>query len=126
MLRDRQEASTPISHSIYYVLTLAISVYRARDEVDNAEWLEQLEDAADRLELCTEARSRARDIFLTTVSEERSKQTTLAASLYVGALVESDQRSQTAVANAVGVSRLTVQKYWKEHLKAAGLDPPGW
>lgn len=101
-------------------------MYRARDELDNAEWLEQLEDAADRLELSTSARSRARDIFLTTASTHRSKQTTLAASLYVGALVESDERSQTAVADAVGVSRLTVQKYWKEHLKAAGLEPPEW
>ncbi len=101
-------------------------MYRARDELDNAEWLEELEAAADRLGLNTSARSRARDIFLTTVSEDRSKQTTLAASLYVGALVESDERSQTAIAEAVGVSRLTVQKYWKEHLEAAGLDAPDW
>jgi transcription initiation factor TFIIIB Brf1 subunit/transcription initiation factor TFIIB len=102
-------------------------VYRASDERDNADWLAQLEVAADRLELETEARSRARDVFLSTVPDEsRSKQTTLAASLYVGALVAGDERSQQSVADAVGVSRLSVQQHWKDQLEAAGLEPPGW
>ena len=102
-------------------------MYRASDERDNADWLAQLERAADRLELDTEARSRARDIFLSTVPEDdRSKRPTLAASLYVGSLVAGDEKSQQAVADAVGVSRLSVQQRWKDQLEAAGLDPPGW
>lgn len=103
------------------------AVYRARDELDNAEWLAELEAAADRLGFGSEARSRARGIFLSTVPEQdRSKRATLAASLYVGALVAGDQPTQGAVADAVGVSRLSVQQHWKELLEATGLDPPDW
>ncbi|MFC6721939.1 transcription initiation factor IIB family protein [Halobacteriaceae bacterium SHR40] len=102
-------------------------MYRASDEVDNADWLETLEQAADRLDLGTDARSHAREVFLSTVPEsERSKQAKLASSLYVGALIAGDQRSQTKVADAVGVSRLSVQQHWKEQLKETGLQPPGW
>lgn len=102
-------------------------MYRASDERENADLLAQLEAAADRLDLGTAARSRARDVFLSTVPGEGcSKQTTLAASLYVGGLVAGDERSQQSVANAVGVSRLSVQQHWKDQLEAAGLDPPGW
>lgn len=102
-------------------------MYRARDERDNAEWLADLETAADRLELGTEARSAARDVFLSAVpDQERSKPAAIAASLYVGALVASDQRSQGSVADAVGVSRLAVQQRWKELLETAGLEAPSW
>jgi len=102
-------------------------VYRASDEVANADWLETLETAADRLELGTAARSHAREVFLSTVPEsERSKQAKLASSLYVGALIAGDQRPQTEVAEAVGVSRLSVQQHWKEQLEATGLQPPEW
>ncbi len=102
-------------------------MYRASDELENAEWLDTLETAADRLELGSDARSHARDVFLSTVPEsERSKQARVASSLYVGALIAGDQRSQTAVADAVGVSRLAVQQHWKAQLEATGLEPPGW
>ena len=102
-------------------------MYRASDERDNADWLAELETAADRLELGTDARSRARDVFLSTLPDaDRSKRATLAASLYVGTLVASEQRSQSEVAEAVGVSRLAVQQRWKEQLKAAGLEAPDW
>jgi len=102
-------------------------VYRASDERENEDWLATLEIAADRLDLGNEARSRARDIFLSTVPDEaRSKRATLAASLYVGALVAGEQQSQGTVADAVGVSRLSVQQRWKEQLEAAGLEPPDW
>lgn len=102
-------------------------VYRASDELDNAEWLETLETAADSLDLGTDARSHARDVFLSTVPEsERSKQARVASSLYVGALIAGEQRSQTAVADAVGVSRLAVQQHWKDQLEATGLEPPEW
>jgi hypothetical protein len=102
-------------------------VYRASDEVDNAEWLAELEDAADRLELGTEARSRGADAFLSALPElERSKRATMAAALYVGALVAGEQRTQSEVADAADVSRLAVQQHWKEVLAAAGLDAPDW
>jgi transcription initiation factor TFIIIB Brf1 subunit/transcription initiation factor TFIIB len=102
-------------------------VYRASDEVANEEWLADLEAAADRLDLGTTARSRATDVFLSTLPDsDRSKRATLAASLYVGALVAGDQRSQGEVADAVGVSRLSVQQRWKDVLEEAGLDAPTW
>jgi transcription initiation factor TFIIIB Brf1 subunit/transcription initiation factor TFIIB len=102
-------------------------VYRASDEVANEEWLAELDQAADRLDLGAQARSRAADLFLSALPDaERSKRATLATSLYVGALVAGDQRPQGAVADAVGVSRLTVQQQWKEMLERVGLDAPDW
>jgi transcription initiation factor TFIIIB Brf1 subunit/transcription initiation factor TFIIB len=102
-------------------------VYRASDERNNEQWLADLDAAADRLGLGATARTRAQDVFLSTVpASERSKQAALAASLYVGALVAGEQRSQGAVADAVGVSRLSVQQRWKDQLEAAGLQPPDW
>jgi hypothetical protein len=104
-----------------------VPVYRASDEVANAEWLAELEDAADRLDLGTAARSRAADAFLSALPElERSKRATMAASLYVGALVAGEQRTQSEVADAADVSRLAVQQRWKEVLAAAGLEAPDW
>jgi transcription initiation factor TFIIIB Brf1 subunit/transcription initiation factor TFIIB len=112
---------------LLFAVSLPTGVYRASDEREHREWLEELEVAADRLGLGTDARSRAADVFLSSVpDEDRSKRATLAASLYVGALVAGEQRSQASVAEAAGVSRLTVQQRWKELLEAAGLDPPGW
>jgi transcription initiation factor TFIIIB Brf1 subunit/transcription initiation factor TFIIB len=102
-------------------------VYRASDEVANEEWLSDLDEIGDRLELGDEARSRAADLFLSTVPEaDRSKRAALATSLYVGALIAGDRRSQSAVADAAGVARLTIQQRWKEMLEAAGLDAPEW
>lgn len=102
-------------------------MYRASDQVDNEEFIEELQAAADRLELGTDARSRATDVFLSNLPEEsRSKRATLASALYVGALVAGDQRSQTEVAEAVGVSRLSVQQHWKDLLETVGLDAPDW
>jgi len=109
-------------------------VYRARDHVENERWLAEIEESADRLELDTAARSRATDLFLSTVTEwddpdERdadSRRAVVAASLYAGSLIEGDQRSQSQVADAVGVARLTIQQRWKGLLEEAGLQPPSW
>ncbi len=102
-------------------------MYRARDQVANERWLAELERAAETLDLASTARERATDLFLSTVpAEKRSKRAVLAASLYAGALIAGDKRSQGAVADAVGVSRLTVQKRWKPLLEEAGLQPPTW
>ncbi|MFB6124336.1 MAG: transcription initiation factor IIB family protein [Halanaeroarchaeum sp.] len=102
-------------------------MYRAGDEVDQAEWLAELREAADRLDLDAAARSTAQELFLSRLpTEERSKRAALAASVYAGSLIAGDQRSQTAVADAVGVSRLVIQKRWKALLEDAGLDAPSW
>ena len=102
-------------------------MYRAREHVENEKWLAAIDDAAERLELGSEAKSRATDLFLSTVpAADRSKRATAAASLYAGALIAGDRRSQSAVADAAGVSRLTVQNRWKALLEEAGLEPPQW
>jgi transcription initiation factor TFIIIB Brf1 subunit/transcription initiation factor TFIIB len=102
-------------------------VYRASDEIENEAHLDRLQEAADRLDLGTESRSRATDVFLSNLPEgDRSKKATMAASLYVGALVAGEQRSQGAVADAVGVTRLSVQQHWKDLLETSGLDAPSW
>ncbi|MFC7046220.1 transcription initiation factor IIB family protein [Halobacteriaceae archaeon GCM10025711] len=102
-------------------------MYRARDAVDQAEWLAELDRAADRLDLGSDARSNARDLFLSMAPDgDRSKRAVLAASLYAGALIAGDGRSQGAVADAMGVARLTIQQRWKNVLEEAGLEPPGW
>lgn len=102
-------------------------MYRARDQVENEEWLATIDDAAEQLDLGGDAKSRAIDLFLSTVpSEERSKRASVAASLYAGSLIAGERRSQSDVADAVGVSRLTVQKRWKDLLDEFGLEPPQW
>lgn len=104
-----------------------LGMYRARDRVDNEEWLAELQQTADSLELDERARSVAEDLFLSTVPDaDRSKRATMAASLYAAGLVAGDQRSQGAVAEAADVSRLTIQSRWKDLLEEAGLKPPGW
>jgi transcription initiation factor TFIIIB Brf1 subunit/transcription initiation factor TFIIB len=102
-------------------------VYRARDRVEHEAWLARIDRAADSLELGAEARSNAVDLFLTHVPDaDRSKPAAAAASLYAGALLAGEERSQSTVAETMGVSRLSVQQRWKELLADAGFDPPSW
>ncbi|WP_293030387.1 transcription initiation factor IIB family protein [Natronococcus sp.] len=102
-------------------------MHSARDRIEYQPWLEELEQAADRLELSTEARSCASELFLLEVPDaDRSKRATLAASLYAGALVAGEGRSQGDVAEAADVSRLSIQSRWKDLLEDAGLEPPRW
>lgn len=102
-------------------------MYRAGDEFDQQQWLDDLDSVAGELSLDAEARTTAKDIFLSAVpGEERSKPAVVAASVYAGALIAGDQRSQTAVAEAADVSRLTIQQRWKELLEEAGFDAPSW
>ena len=102
-------------------------MYSARDRVEHAEWLATIQQGADSLDLGTEARSTAEDLFLSNVPEaDRSKGAVAAASLYAGALIAGDERSQTAVADEMGVTRLSIQGKWKEFLREAGFRPPSW
>ena len=100
-------------------------MYRARDRVDNEEWVARVTRAADGLELGAAARSNAVDLFLSNVpDEERSKPAVAAASLYAGALIAGEERPQGAVAEAMDVTRLSVQNRWKAVLESSGFRPP--
>jgi transcription initiation factor TFIIIB Brf1 subunit/transcription initiation factor TFIIB len=103
-------------------------MYRAGDEFDQREWLDELEAVAEELDLDAEAKSTAKDLFLSAADAdaEESKPAAVAASVYAGALIAGDQRSQTAVAEAADVSRLVVQQRWKRILENAGFDAPTW
>jgi transcription initiation factor TFIIIB Brf1 subunit/transcription initiation factor TFIIB len=102
-------------------------MYRARDRVDNEEWVARVTRAADGLELGAAARSNAVDLFLSNVpDEERSKPAVAAASLYAGALIAGEERPQGAVAEAMDVTRLSVQNRWKALLESSGFRPPEW
>ncbi|GGN87489.1 MULTISPECIES: transcription initiation factor IIB family protein [Haloarcula] len=102
-------------------------MYRASDRVEQDAWLSEIETAAETLDLGTQARSHAVDLFLSTLpDDDRSKRATMAASVYVGALVAGEERSQSAVADATDVSRLTIQQRWKDLLEYAGLEAPDW
>ncbi|MCF2238711.1 transcription initiation factor IIB family protein [Halobacterium salinarum] len=103
-------------------------MYRAGDERAHDDRLTELAGIAVDLELTAEAESTAKDLFLSTVdgAAPRSEPAVLAASVYAGALIAGDQRSQTAVADAAGVSRLVIQERWKQLLARAGFDPPTW
>lgn len=102
-------------------------MYNANARLEYAPWLEELEAISDRLELSSDARSTAADLFLANVPEaDRSKPAVLAASVYAGSLVAGDGRTQCAVADAADVSRLSIQQRWKTLLEDAGLEPPSW
>ncbi|XVH31447.1 transcription initiation factor IIB family protein [Haloferacaceae archaeon DSL9] len=102
-------------------------MYRARDRIENERWLTQLDDAATELDLGATARSNATDLFLTHLpADDRSKPATAAASLYAGALIAGEERSQRAVADAMDVARLSIQTRWKTLLEEAGFRPPSW
>ena len=104
------------------------AVHRAGDRLANERHLADLQAAADRLDLGGQARTYAEELFLSAAGDldDRSKRAVVAASLYAGALVAGERRSQRAVADAADVSRLTVQSRWKELLDGAGLEPPDW
>ena len=102
-------------------------MYRARDQVENEAWLDRINEGAATLDLGEEARSKATNLFLNAIpDEERSKKAVAAASLYAGALIAGEERSQRAVAEAMDVSRLSVQSRWKPLLSEAGFQPPTW
>jgi transcription initiation factor TFIIIB Brf1 subunit/transcription initiation factor TFIIB len=102
-------------------------VYRASEEVANEEWLTDIRQAAESLDVSAAARSNATELFLTNVPDsDRSKPAVAAAALYAGSLVAGDERAQTTVADAMDVTRLSVQQHWKELLDDAGFDPPEW
>lgn len=102
-------------------------MYSARTRVENEQWIEEIAATAEELDLDADAQSTATDLFLSSVPEtERSKRAVMAASIYAATLITSQARSQSAVADAAGVARLTIQQRWKDLLREAGMEPPGW
>jgi len=102
-------------------------MYSAREQVENQPWLDRIESAADELGIGQEGRTTAGDLFLSHVpDDDRSKPAVAAASLYAGALIVGEERSQQAVANAMDVSRLSVHSRWKSLLESAGFQAPTW
>jgi transcription initiation factor TFIIIB Brf1 subunit/transcription initiation factor TFIIB len=102
-------------------------VYPARDRIEHEAWLARIAAAAESLDLGDEARANAVDLFLSDVPEsDRAKPAAAAASLYAGALLAGDQRSQGAVAAEMDVSRPSVGSRWKARLADAGFDVPDW
>lgn len=102
-------------------------MHRAGDRLEYAEWLDRLEKAAAELGLSEEAVSIGTELFLAKVPEKTpEKRSAVAASLYAGALIAGERCAQGAVAEAAGVSRVTVQQKWKHRIDLAGMDAPSW
>ena len=102
-------------------------MYTARDRIEHERWLADIEAGATALSLGEEACANAVDLFLSDVPDaDRTKPAAAAASLYAGALLAGEQRSQGAVARAMDVSRPSVQRRWKARLADAGFDVPDW
>ena len=102
-------------------------MYSARDRVEQEEWLARIDAAAEGLDLGGESRTTAEELFLRNVPEaDRSKPAAAAAALYAASLVAGEERSQAAVADAMGVARLSVQQKWKPMLEDAGFRAPSW
>ena len=102
-------------------------MYSAREQVENQPWLDRIESAAEELGIGQEARTTAGDLFLSHIpDDDRSKPAVAAASLYAGALIAGEERSQQAVADAMEVSRLSVHSRWKSLLESAGFQAPTW
>ncbi|SEH46904.1 Transcription factor TFIIB repeat-containing protein [Halopenitus malekzadehii] len=102
-------------------------MYRASDHVANEEWIDRIDEACATLDLGDDVRSTAVDLFLSNVPDaDRSKATVAAASLYAAALIHGQERPQSAVADAMSVTRLSVHTHWKDVLEEAGFTPPSW
>jgi len=68
-------------------------MYRASDRVDNAAWIDRLDDACATLDLDEEALSTATDLFLSRApDDDRGKRVAAAASLYAAALIAGARR----------------------------------
>lgn len=102
-------------------------MYSARDRLENQRWLDQIADATETLGLGEKTRHTAEELFLTHLPDSnRSKPAVAAAALYAATLIAGEERSQRSVADAMDVTRLSVQSRWKPILRDAGYDPPTW
>ena len=102
-------------------------MYRASDRIAEGEAIARLTNVATTLELDYETISVAIELYLSSVPvEERSRDAVLAASCYTACLLCDDERSQTVVAEAFGVTRHVILRRWKNMVADLGLEPPRW
>ena len=102
-------------------------MHKAKDHVEQSEWISEIDRVAKELNLGARAKSYAVEIYLSDIPEkERSKPAAIATGIYVGSLIAGEERSQQEIAEKMGVARLAIQGRWKETLKTAGFDPPSW
>jgi len=102
-------------------------VHKAKDHVEQSEWISEIGRVAKELNLSARTKSYAVEIYLSNIPEkDRSKPAAIATGIYVGSLIAGEERSQQEIAEKMGVSRLAIQGRWKETLKTAGFDPPSW
>ncbi len=104
-----------------------LAVRRASDRREHAEALEELRDRAAELDLALGAQVAAEELYLEEVPvSERSRPAVLATCCYTAGLVTGNERPQTEVAEAFGVSRIVIQSRWRDQLRRLGLTPPSW
>lgn len=89
--------------------------------------MDALASAAASLDLGPTAVGHAEELFLTVLVEtDLAVRPAMGASLYAASLIAGEHRSQAAAADAVGVSRITVQNHWRRVLEVAGMEAPNW
>lgn len=126
-MRHSNQATDSTESQLYSLRLQRSVVHRASDRVAEQAAIASLESGAAELQLSPEARSNARELYLSALPvDERSKPAALAASCYTGALIAGEERSQTRVADVFDVSRLAIQRRWKPLLQEAGLSAPDW
>tara|TARA_A100001037_G_scaffold275260_1_gene273648 strand:+ start:5759 stop:6067 length:309 start_codon:yes stop_codon:yes gene_type:complete len=102
-------------------------VHKAKDHIDQLEWISEIDRVSKELGISDRAKSYAVEIYLSDIPEmDRSKPAAIATGIYVGLLIAGEERSQQEVAEKMGVSRLAIQGRWKFTLRNAGFDPPSW
>ena len=102
-------------------------MYKARDHIKQSKWISEIERVAMELDLGQNTKSYAIEIYLYNIPEkDRSKPAAVATGIYVGALIAGEERSQQEIADAMNVSRLTIQSRWKNTLEISGFKPPTW
>jgi len=102
-------------------------VHKAKDHVEQSEWISEIGRVAKELNLSARTKSYAVEIYLSNIPEkDRSKPPAIATWIYVGSVIAGEEWSQQEIAEKMGVARVAIQRRWKETLKTAGFDPPSW
>ena len=81
---------------------------------------------ANRVELTNSAKLRAHELSKKVQEENtlssRNPSTLLASCLYIGALLEGDKRTQEEIGEAVGVTKTTIRKGYKDIAEQFGIE----
>ncbi len=102
-------------------------MYRASDRVAERDALDRLDAIGTELGIQDKTTAVAAELYLMHVPvEDRSRDAILAACCYTACLICDEERSQTSIAEAFGVTRHVIQRRWKHLIEEVGLDSPGW